>query len=258
MNKLFFLSWTDKTDREKDRQGRSEIQTVFEKTCVTSFPVFVVVFIFVFVCVFVFVFGIEKDRQKRRRKRQIRSDKDTDGGWENICNEFLFLCGCSCPCLCLCQNRQRKRQTRLGKGTDGGWENTCNGFPWICDRIWSDPCDFSSHFIHCQMKYYNNHTLLDQFVIERQNQTISSHYRCITLRTVWVSVRMFVFVFACVSDVSTCVCVCAYLCVFVVCIFAGLFCLCALNFHSKMKESYLHFARTKKTQIFSRMKNKTG
>ena len=198
------------------------------------------------------------DRQNRQRKRQTRSDKDTDGGWENICNEFPCLCCCICPCLCLFQNRQKKRQTRLGKGTDGGWENTCNGFPWICDRIWSDPCDFSSHFIHCQMKYYNNHTLLDQFVIERQNQTISSHYRCITLRTVWVSVRMFVFVFACVSDVSTCVCVCAYLCVFVVCIFAGLFCLCALNFHSKMKENYLHFARTKKTQIFSRMKNKTG
>ena len=54
------------------------------------------------------------------------------------------------------QNRRRKRQTRSDKDTDGGgWENICNEFPTPSDRIWSDPCDLSSHFIHYQMKYYN-------------------------------------------------------------------------------------------------------
>ena len=50
-------------------------------------------------------------------------------------------------------------------------EKICNEFLWLCDRIWSDPCDSSSNYI--QMKYYLNHTSVDQFVIEHQNLQIS-------------------------------------------------------------------------------------
>ena len=67
MNELFFLSWTDKTDREKDRQGQEKIQTVVGKTHVMNFPFFVVVFALVFV-----FFKTDRKKTDKVRKRYRR------------------------------------------------------------------------------------------------------------------------------------------------------------------------------------------